>query len=344
MLATTSTGSCWRGSSERAEALAAGGQGDPDQPRDPDADRSASDVGGGGRVPEGHEPRQPTRSSSIGCWPRLPTASTWREWLDIARYAESDGFLDDLHDRLLWPYRDWVIAAINKNMPFDQFATWQLAGDLLPSPHEGTTAGDCVPARWQANDRERRDRRGVPRRVCGRPGHDGRDGIPGDDGRLCALPRPQVRSDSDEGLLLADRVLQQHGRARILRAGTRRHHAGPDHALDRRGDRERSPQRRPSAKQVAYETARAAATRQALAADALLSNPSQLTQRVSRRRRATSRVTIRSRRPRRFPTTSTRHRGPQARLSPPPLAPESLARSVCGAATRPPVSGGSGAG
>ena len=55
------------------------------------------------------------------------------QWLDIARYSESDGFLDDTHDRLLWPYRDWVIAALNKNMPFDQFATWQLAGDLLPS-------------------------------------------------------------------------------------------------------------------------------------------------------------------------------------------------------------------
>ena len=55
------------------------------------------------------------------------------QWLDIARYAESDGFLDDTHDRLLWPYRDWVIKAINQNMPFDQFATWQLAGDLMPS-------------------------------------------------------------------------------------------------------------------------------------------------------------------------------------------------------------------
>lgn len=54
-------------------------------------------------------------------------------WMNIARYSESDGFLDDHHDRLFWPYRDWVISAFNQNMPFDQFSTWQLAGDLLPN-------------------------------------------------------------------------------------------------------------------------------------------------------------------------------------------------------------------
>jgi len=53
-------------------------------------------------------------------------------WMNIARYSESDGFLDDYHDRLFWPYRDWVISAFNRNMPFDQFSTWQLAGDLMP--------------------------------------------------------------------------------------------------------------------------------------------------------------------------------------------------------------------
>ena len=54
-------------------------------------------------------------------------------WLNVARYSESDGFLDDLHDRLFWPYRDWVISAFRKNMPFDQFAKWQIAGDLMPN-------------------------------------------------------------------------------------------------------------------------------------------------------------------------------------------------------------------
>ncbi|MDR3406719.1 MAG: DUF1553 domain-containing protein [Chthoniobacter sp.] len=58
-----------------------------------------------------------------------------RQWLDVARYADSHGFQrDDLVD--LWPYRDWVIRAFNADMPFDQFTIEQLAGDLLPNATE----------------------------------------------------------------------------------------------------------------------------------------------------------------------------------------------------------------
>jgi hypothetical protein len=56
-------------------------------------------------------------------------------WLDIARYADTDGYLDDKH-REFSPYRDWVIAAFNKNMPYEQFVTWQLAGDLIPDANQ----------------------------------------------------------------------------------------------------------------------------------------------------------------------------------------------------------------
>jgi hypothetical protein len=52
-------------------------------------------------------------------------------WLDVARYGDSHGYQDDL-PRVMWPWRDWVIHAFNKNLPYDQFVTWQLAGDLLP--------------------------------------------------------------------------------------------------------------------------------------------------------------------------------------------------------------------
>ena len=54
------------------------------------------------------------------------------EWLDIARYADTHGYQAD-RDRRMWPWRDWVVSAFNDNMPFDEFGTWQLAGDLLPA-------------------------------------------------------------------------------------------------------------------------------------------------------------------------------------------------------------------
>jgi hypothetical protein len=52
-------------------------------------------------------------------------------WLDTARYADSNGFQQD-GDTWQWLWRDWVVRAINANLPFDQFTVWQLAGDLLP--------------------------------------------------------------------------------------------------------------------------------------------------------------------------------------------------------------------
>ncbi len=53
-------------------------------------------------------------------------------WLDAARYADSNGYQRDGH-RTIWPYRDWVIRALNADLPFDQFTIEQLAGDLLPA-------------------------------------------------------------------------------------------------------------------------------------------------------------------------------------------------------------------
>lgn len=56
-----------------------------------------------------------------------------RVWLDLARYADSMGYEKDTL-RTIWPYRDWVVRALNENMPFDRFTVLQLAGDLLPEP------------------------------------------------------------------------------------------------------------------------------------------------------------------------------------------------------------------
>ena len=52
-------------------------------------------------------------------------------WMELARYADTHGYQTDVH-RPTWPWRDWVIKAFNENLPYDQFITWQLAGDLLP--------------------------------------------------------------------------------------------------------------------------------------------------------------------------------------------------------------------
>ena len=56
-----------------------------------------------------------------------------RYWLDVARYGDTHGLHLD-NERSLWAYRDWVVDAFNREMPFDQFTVWQLAGDLLPNP------------------------------------------------------------------------------------------------------------------------------------------------------------------------------------------------------------------
>ena len=54
------------------------------------------------------------------------------EWLDAARYADTNGYQGD-RERTMWPWRDWVVRSLNDNVPFDEFTVWQLAGDLLPN-------------------------------------------------------------------------------------------------------------------------------------------------------------------------------------------------------------------
>src|SRR6185436_16503906 len=56
-----------------------------------------------------------------------------RHWLDLARYADSDGYEKDLFRPGAWRWRHWVIEALNRDMPFDQFTIEQVAGDLLPN-------------------------------------------------------------------------------------------------------------------------------------------------------------------------------------------------------------------
>jgi len=64
--------------------------------------------------------------------PRYGERMAW-DWLDAARYADSNGYQGD-GERTMWPWRDWVVKAFNDNLPYDRFTVWQLAGDLLPNP------------------------------------------------------------------------------------------------------------------------------------------------------------------------------------------------------------------
>lgn len=83
------------------------------------------------------------------------------KWLDIARYADTHGYQDDL-ERVMWPWRDWVIHAYQQNLSYDKFITWQLAGDLLPEPtleqiiatafnrnHKITQEGGVIPEEYR---------------------------------------------------------------------------------------------------------------------------------------------------------------------------------------------------
>ncbi|MES2597524.1 MAG: PSD1 and planctomycete cytochrome C domain-containing protein [Verrucomicrobiota bacterium] len=69
-----------------------------------------------------------------------------RRWLDLARYADTNGFEKD-RPRQIWPYRDWVVKALNEDMPYDQFSIKQLAGDMLSNP----TPDDLVATGFHRN-------------------------------------------------------------------------------------------------------------------------------------------------------------------------------------------------
>ena len=87
-----------------------------------------------------------------------------RYWLDAVRYGDTHGLHLD-NRRGIFPYRDWVIRSFNENQPFDEFITWQLAGDLLPNPtlkqlvatgfvrmNPSTAEGGAIPAEFQAKN------------------------------------------------------------------------------------------------------------------------------------------------------------------------------------------------
>ncbi|MCR9201908.1 MAG: DUF1549 domain-containing protein, partial [Planctomycetaceae bacterium] len=84
-----------------------------------------------GQAETGHDAEWEALVDELMSSPRY--GERWaRRWLDLARYADTNGYEKD-RDRSIWPYRDWVVDAINANMPFDRFTIEQLAGDMLPN-------------------------------------------------------------------------------------------------------------------------------------------------------------------------------------------------------------------
>ena len=118
-----------------------------------------------------------------------------RPWLDLARYADSHGFEKDL-PRVMWKYRDWVIDALNRDMPFDRFTIEQIAGDMLPNATLDAADRQRVPSqRDDERGRRHRSGRGALRGARRSRQHD-RHGLARHDARLRAVPQPQVRSRS----------------------------------------------------------------------------------------------------------------------------------------------------
>ena len=128
-------------------------------------------------------------------------------WMEAARYGDTNGYQTD-GPRDMWRWRDWVIDAFNRNMPFDRFTIEQLAGDLLPDAtleqriatgfnrnHRTSGEGGIIPEEYRVEYVA--DRAQTTSTVWLGPHR-----------RLRALPRSQVRSDLAEGLLPALRLLQ----------------------------------------------------------------------------------------------------------------------------------------
>ena len=137
-----------------------------------------------------------------------------RHWLDVARYADSNGMDENLAFAHAWRYRDYVVRAFNADLPFDQFLREQIAGDLLPPTGDRPRDVDRLTAtgflvigpKMLAEDDPVKMEMDIIDEQVDTVGQ----GIPGADAGLCPLPRPQVRPDPDDRLLRPGRDLQEH--------------------------------------------------------------------------------------------------------------------------------------
>ena len=140
-----------------------------------------------------------------------------RHWLDLVRYAETNGHEYDNDKLAPWRYRDYVIRAFNEDVPYDQFVREHIAGDQLASKRLrndgaawesplGTTQFWFNEVLNSATDSEKSRADDIDNQI-----DVAAKTFLGSDGRVCAMSRPQVRSNPDSRLLRAGWRISQHG-------------------------------------------------------------------------------------------------------------------------------------
>ena len=148
------------------------------------------------------------------------------DWLDDARYADTNGYQNDFA-RTMWPWRDWVIAAFNRNQPFDRFVIDQIAGDLLP----GSTLEQKIATGFNRNNRTVTEAGSIDEEWRIENAVDRVETTAtvflGLTMGCVPLSRPQIRPDLAERVLPVPRLLQQRQReGRLHRAAWQRAAAG----------------------------------------------------------------------------------------------------------------------
>ncbi len=177
-----------------------------------------------------------------------------RHWLDVARFAESSGKEANISFPYAWRYRDYVIDAVNADVPFDRFLVEQIAGDLLPYDGDAERARLLIATGFLAVGPKNLDE-GNAQQFAADLIDEQIDAVTrggdGQLGRLRPLPRPQVRPVLDGGLLRPGRRLRQHedllrhvrlaGQPRRRRSAGRCRAAPASRSCTRRSRRSRSP-------------------------------------------------------------------------------------------------------
>ena len=162
-----------------------------------------------------------------------------RPWLDLARYADTNGYEKD-NRRSIWKYRDWVIDALNADMPFDQFTIEQIAGDMLPDATTEQKIATGFHRNAMTNEEGGVDPDESMYEVLVDRVNTTATVWLGTHARLRAVPQPQVRPLQSEGLLPAARRSSPTPTSKAARSATARVISKPGSTSRRRSRKRRA--------------------------------------------------------------------------------------------------------